>query len=552
MPLNRILFNITSSRMVEQADGVQKWCGEILFLSPENIALNCEYCRHDFFTLETLRAHLNDHFPALQTIVKKEEDAISCGGAIESIPAEMEDDTNDFLTDQGKLRPSVFNNKDIIEQSVGNQRELQPPQRTCTNELCSDISRPTVHEETPCKATKPVENSFNDKKKYLTSISIKNIQQLHDAEKQRHKCSSCVKSFVHSTTLDYHIREKHLPDTDPRRYFECQQCVVKCKTYQQLLQHRRTHLENPTNFTCDYCRKQFELKRRMLEHIRNHFDIKPFNCTYCQKAFSRNARKNLHERTCYKSGVSNTPKDYRFKCRFCARQWETTKQLSDHENTHTGCRPHKCRICPKTFASHNTLVSHVKLHANDKPHKCSICEKTFARNVELDNHNREKHLPDSDPRRYFPCLLCDLKLKSYCQYKRHTRKHRLDIETFTCDYCRKQFNRKYSITQHMKVHSAVKPTCKYCQMEFVYKTSKKKHEQICAKRLPAIRKRSFECSFCSKTLCSRQTLTNHENRHTDGDRPYQCSLCFRKFAAAKTLRKHLAKVHTYLIDQQAA
>lgn len=528
-------------------DIVQKWCGQIIFLPVDNFALNCEFCQHDFYTLEDFCAHLNEHFPELTTTIKN-EDSIECGSDCESIPLDVRDDMKDILIDKGPgsettvaaeyVSPSAFNNKKPIEseQSVGNQQKRQP-QRTCKKKLSSkigNISRPIVHEESRFKPAKSVRKfvplddtkrkcsagkEYSTEQKIITSTPKKCLvsRVAHD---KRHKCSVCGKSFVTPATLDYHTREKHLPDSDSRRYFVCQQCDVKCKTYQQLVQHRKIHQENP-NFTCDYCQKKFEFKRRMLEHIRNHFGIKPFKCSYCQGAFLRNSRKNLHERTCYKSGVSNKPKDYKYKCTFCPRKLETQKQLNDHENTHTGNRPHQCRVCNKAFASHNTLVSHVKLHADDKRHKCSICEKKFARNAELEHHTREKHLPDNDPRRYFPCLLCDVKLKSYCQYKRHSRKHRAILHIFTCDYCQEKFVRKDIIAQHMKIHSAIMPTCNYCQKRFGYTSSKNKHEQTCTKRsFPKdTRKIGFESRFCCKTLNARDELKNNENNHTG--RPHQ-------------------------------
>lgn len=406
--------------MAERTDVVEKHCGQIIFMSADNIALNCEFCRHDFFTLEALRTHLNDHFPELQTIIKKEEESISYASdsvpipsefptnvkrensiSIEwSMPPDVQDYVKDILTDKLPDGPgstvdsetvSLFNNEHI----VGTQLELQL-HRACKNEMSKKKKRPSVPEKARYTPVKRVKNPF---------------------------------------------------------------------------------------FTCDYCQKQFVLKRRMLEHIRHHFDIRPYNCTYCDRAFSRCSRKNVHERTCYKSGVSNKPKDLPYKCEFCPRHWGTQKQLDEHENTHTGKRPHQCRICDKTFAARRTLVCHVKMHADDKPHKCTSCEKKFSRNAELLLHIREKHLPDTDPRRYFPCLLCDVKLKTYCQYKRHTREHRPNADIILiCDHCQKQFSRKDILTQHMKVHIVIKPTCKHCQRNFTYTSCKNRHEQICRQR----------------------------------------------------------------------
>lgn len=44
-----------------------------------------------------------------------------------------------------------------------------------------------------------------------------------------------------------------------------------------------------------------------------------------------------------------------FNCSFCSKTLSSRRQLSDHENTHTGNRPYKCTACSKDHASANNL-----------------------------------------------------------------------------------------------------------------------------------------------------------------------------------------------------
>lgn len=448
--------------MVDETDEVvQKYCGQILFLSTDNIALNCEFCQHDLHTLEDLFTHINEHFPELPEYIKH-EDSISCGSDFESLEAQdMKDILADLRCDPGSSELTVatknlssspaLNNKETIkrEQSVGNQRKRQP-ERTCksSKNVNRNISRsPIVHEKARYKPAKRV-------KKFVPVVKFIDTKR------------TCSVGKENST----------------------EQQIITSLPKKNVTQHRQIHREKPTIFICDYCQKQFQFKRRMREHIRHHFNIKPFKCTYCHKGFSTISHERRHEMICSKSGVSYKQRDLKFQCKFCPRKTETQKQLNDHENIHSGKRPHQCRVCNKSFASRNTLLSHVKMHADEKRYECSVCEKKFAKNAELEHHTREKHLPDTDPRRYFPCLLCEVKLKSYCQYKTHMRKHRAVPVTFTCGLCQKQFKRRDIMTQHMKVHSAIRPTCNYCQKSFGYTSSKNKHEKLCSKR--SVRKRT--------------------------------------------------------------
>ena len=59
--------------------------------------------------------------------------------------------------------------------------------------------------------------------------------------------------------------------------------------------------------------------------------------------------------------------DKRFKCQYCTRAFESANAMRDHENTHTGDRPHMCRYCGKCFAFSGSLSNHMKFCTKTKP-----------------------------------------------------------------------------------------------------------------------------------------------------------------------------------------
>lgn len=168
-----------------------------------------------------------------------------------------------------------------------------------------------------------------------------------------------------------------------------------------------------------------------------------------------------------------------FKCNFCSKTLMGSKARKDHENTHTSKRPYECTMCPRTFSIYTALLSHTRYHKNDMRFKCSMCEERFDRKYSVDNHIREVHLPDSDPRRYFPCKVCDSKFKSYSQLSWHRQTlHRENTELLTCDYCQKQTTRKIYMVLHMKVHADRKIfKCQYCNKKFSTSGGKWRHEK---------------------------------------------------------------------------
>lgn len=169
-----------------------------------------------------------------------------------------------------------------------------------------------------------------------------------------------------------------------------------------------------------------------------------------------------------------------YECSFCGKMCRDKRQCYDHENTHTGKRPYECHICTKSFASRSALYGHIRFHTDDRRQECPSCEKRFLNKTLLDNHTRENHLPDSDPRRYFPCQLCDRKLKSYAQMKRHGLTHRENTVMLICDYCQKTCKIKTDLIRHMLIHSGKKPyKCNYCQKTFAQSSNKNRHERKC-------------------------------------------------------------------------
>lgn len=170
-------------------------------------------------------------------------------------------------------------------------------------------------------------------------------------------------------------------------------------------------------------------------------------------------------------------------CSFCSKMFVDKRNRSDHENTHTGKRPHQCEICSKTFAAYAALKRHINTHTGDRRHQCSVCKQQFSQKTLLDIHTREQHLPDSDPRRYFPCNQCDTKLKTYGQMIHHKRKHRVNLPIFVCDYCQKQFTSKPSLIKHMAIHSGqMLFKCDLCFQTFERRNDKNKHVKICTNK----------------------------------------------------------------------
>lgn len=264
-----------------------------------------------------------------------------------------------------------------------------------------------------------------------------------------------------------------------------------------------------------------------------------------------------------------------FQCSFCDKMFPSRRDWVDHVNKHTGGRPYECYLCHKAYYSLKSLKSHLRQH-NDRPHKCLGCEKSFIKRCTLVQHFRENHLPATDPRRFFPCKICDKKFKTYSNMRLHVNQHKpAKPGTFTCDYCQKIYPTRKKIVRHMPHHVVrEKIKCGFCDKMFSDRYYLKRHEkihsgsptqqcQICLKFYAALQshmknihsderkckkikkhkqKRPHQCKVCKQILATSSNLKNHIKIHTS-DRQYKCSTCNESFFSAYLLKVHKKTNH---------
>ena len=120
-------------------------------------------------------------------------------------------------------------------------------------------------------------------------------------------------------------------------------------------------LDDPYKLSCKVCskiivcgRKSHQPYNEMYKHLKEH-DIsleKKYSCTYCGKCFDHSKLLNSHIKQHEK----------KFICKFCGRGFGSKIKQEDHENTHTGAKPHICKTCGISYAQRGNLIMHMKKH----------------------------------------------------------------------------------------------------------------------------------------------------------------------------------------------
>ncbi|CRK90137.1 CLUMA_CG003853, isoform A [Clunio marinus] len=117
-----------------------------------------------------------------------------------------------------------------------------------------------------------------------------------------------------------------------------------------------------------------------------------------------------------------------------------------------------------------------------------------------------------------------------------------------CPICQKIFNRKTSLLNHIRNHSADKKyVCGYCQKGFSQQANLRNHERIHTNDRP------YVCIDCGKAFTQITNLNNHRRLHT-GERPFVCIEvnCGRSFAQVTNLNNHMKthhKIQQYVCSQ---
>ena len=92
------------------------------------------------------------------------------------------------------------------------------------------------------------------------------------------------------------------------------------------------------------------------------------------------------------------------------------------------------------------LIIHLKRHLNIKSFHCPICSKNFS-----EKGNMKIHVRTHTNERPYPCEFCPKKFKTFGQLKDHRATHS-GLRPFLCEKCGKKFGRKSVLFVHLGTH----------------------------------------------------------------------------------------------------
>ncbi|XP_067007151.2 zinc finger protein 813 isoform X2 [Anabrus simplex] len=306
-------------------------------------------------------------------------------------------------------------------------------------------------------------------------------------KRKLYQCNACDKSFFKENTLKMHSKVHSSMDS------------------------QQAHGDGRKKYTCD-CGESFEWLEAFQAHKQRHKKPSSMECVTCHKVFTNETFYKRHR-------YIHDPEYWdRFKCQTCQRPFRDAQALHNHQQLHTGIKPHVCDLCGRTYNRHANMLKHRKLHKppNQWEHKCNQCEATYERMKDLMAHIECSHnaggstAPENDK----------------------NSKGSTKLFKWICRFCGKRISTKLSLQDHERIHTGLKPyICEWCGREFRSRPNLLQHH------LTHTGDRKHSCGVCGKKFARKSFITQHMRVHT-GEKPFECNVCGHRFTQAGDMRRH--------------
>lgn len=161
---------------------------------------------------------------------------------------------------------------------------------------------------------------------------------------------------------------------------------------------------------------------------------------------------------------------------------------------------------------------------------CEFCKRTFDRKSRFTNHmfTHTSHEPHK-------CSVCPKRFKSIKYLQKHMEVHDLSDTSHSCNLCdyktrRKAYLKSHYIRRHTQQYNY---TCEHCEKPFKLRADYTCHIKTHEEGI-------FMCDICGKTFPNRTSLYFHMRRsHHATVKDFKCEICHKKFVNQTNLNNHI-------------
>ena len=131
---------------------------------------------------------------------------------------------------------------------------------------------------------------------------------------------------------------------------------------------------------------------------------------------------------------------------------------------------------------------------------CNSCEGSFRDKRELRNHLANHH------KELYRCLQCTVVCRSERSFENHSQTHTINV-IYKCPNkkCKKTFNLKTSLQNHLQKHTNIYETCDKCGKRFKYHSTYNEHKTY--RHTPT---KTVQCPVCKKYYWTPTQMRSHK------------------------------------------
>ncbi|NWZ83299.1 ZN652 protein, partial [Poecile atricapillus] len=187
------------------------------------------------------------------------------------------------------------------------------------------------------------------------------------------QCVTCGKGFKKLWSLHEHNKIVH---GYAEKKFSCEICEKKFYTMAHVRKHMVAHTKDMP-FTCETCGKSFKRSMSLKVHSLQHSGEKPFKCEVRSWLSPWLSASQTRAKTDLRKDLPLLGTSTQFMCQWCGKDFNMKQYFDEHMKTHTGEKPYICEICGKSFTSRPNMKRHRRTHTGEKPYPCDVCGQRF-------------------------------------------------------------------------------------------------------------------------------------------------------------------------------